>query len=317
MHSNDDRRVTRILDKVPVLQQPSLKNDGQAPANEPRIKPGPLQPGTRPIKRTTTPSSSEPPAKVIRGFPRNFALQATGHLENSIGWDGSIRDESPWDTFKPYYECDLAGNVSVCIRSSGNRAARAIRRYPNEDADRILGILRSISHKNVASVRECFRTSDSLYTLSKFDPLTLDHVVACVAFPDQVELAAIMSQILDGLSHLVGQKFYHPYLDCSSILMSLEGEIKIARIDCCVIKQTGRLNNTDMAPVTKVMMELMQKYSKEEGAVGIDNLDRWQNCPAAIDFLSATISASSFEELKKHRFLTETRWCPGDLIGLA
>jgi hypothetical protein len=47
------------------------------------------------------------------------------------------------------------------------------------------------------------------------------------------------------------------------------------------------------------MMELMQGYAKEDGAVGIDNLDRWQACPAALEFLSATTSASSFEELKK------------------
>jgi hypothetical protein len=83
-------------------------------------------------------------------------------------------------------------------------------------------------------------------------------------------------------------------------------------------------------------MELMQKYTKDDGAVGIDNLERWRTCPAAIEFLSATTSASSFEELKRvreplhtlipfrksltgsqHRLLMETRWCPGDLIGLA
>ncbi|KAJ5491667.1 hypothetical protein N7539_003234 [Penicillium diatomitis] len=63
------------------------------------------------------------------------------------------------------------------------------------------------------------------------------------------------------------------------------------------------------------MMELMQNYAKE-GIVGIANPDRWEICPAAIEFVSATISASSFEELKKHCFLTETRWCLGDLIGL-
>jgi hypothetical protein len=51
------------------------------------------------------------------------------------------------------------------------------------------------------------------------------------------------------------------------------------------------------------MMELMQKYAKDDGAVGIDNLDRWLTCPAAIEFLSATTSASSFEELKKVRDL--------------
>lgn len=54
----------------------------------------------------------------------------------------------------------------------------------------------------------------------------------------------------------------------------------------------------DLASVARVMMELMQKYVKDDGVVGIDNLDRWRNRPAAIEFLSATTSAGSFEELK-------------------
>lgn len=41
----------------------------------------------------------------------------------------------------------------------------------------------------------------------------------------------------------------------------------------------------------------MQKYVKEDGAVGIDNPERWQAYPAAIEFLSAIISASSVKEL--------------------
>lgn len=46
-------------------------------------------------------------------------------------------------------------------------------------------------------------------------------------------------------------------------------------------------------------MELMQKYVKDDGAVGIDNLDRWRTRPAAVEFLSLTTSAGSFEELKR------------------
>lgn len=46
------------------------------------------------------------------------------------------------------------------------------------------------------------------------------------------------------------------------------------------------------------MMELMQKYVKDDGAIGIDNLDRWRTRPAAVEFLSATTSAGSFEELQ-------------------
>lgn len=251
MRPFDDNRATKIqTDMVPLLQQALHKDDrASSPATEPKLNPGPLQPGSRPIKRAATPSPSEPSGKVIRGSAKNLALQGAGRLENTIGSDGFVRDESPWDTFKLYYECDLAGNVAVCVRSSDCRAARAIRRYPSVDADRILRILRSISHKNVVSTWECFRTSDSLYTLGKFDPLTLDHVVACKAFPNQVELAAIMSQVrcsiilanghqvanrfqfLDGLSYLAAQNFHHPLLDCSSILMSLEGEVKIGKLN--------------------------------------------------------------------------------------
>jgi hypothetical protein len=63
------------------------------------------------------------------------------------------------------------------------------------DSDKILDVLRSTNHKNVASIWECFRTSDALYTLGEFDPLSLDHIVACKVFPDQQQLAAIMSQV--------------------------------------------------------------------------------------------------------------------------
>jgi hypothetical protein len=46
------------------------------------------------------------------------------------------------------------------------------------------------------------------------------------------------------------------------------------------------------------MMELMQKYVMDGGAVGINNLKYWEKCSAAIEFLSAITSAGSFEELK-------------------
>jgi hypothetical protein len=46
-------------------------------------------------------------------------------------------------------------------------------------------------------------------------------------------------------------------------------------------------------------MELMQKYVKEDGAIGVDNLDRWPLNSDAVKFLSATTSAGSAAELLK------------------
>jgi hypothetical protein len=45
-------------------------------------------------------------------------------------------------------------------------------------------------------------------------------------------------------------------------------------------------------------MELMQKYVKEGGAIGVDNPQRWSNSDA-LDFLSVTESVASVEELLK------------------
>ena len=44
-------------------------------------------------------------------------------------------------------------------------------------------------------------------------------------------------------------------------------------------------------------MELMQGYVKENGAVGVDDLDRWPIDSDAVNFLSRTTSATSVAEL--------------------
>lgn len=45
-------------------------------------------------------------------------------------------------------------------------------------------------------------------------------------------------------------------------------------------------------------MELMQKYIKDDGAVGVDNLHRWPSDCDAVTFLSNTTSAVSALELQ-------------------
>jgi hypothetical protein len=42
----------------------------------------------------------------------------------------------------------------------------------------------------------------------------------------------------------------------------------------------------------------MQKYEKENGTIGIDDLERWPVGSNAFEFLSASSSTTSVEELK-------------------
>ncbi|KAL5333504.1 hypothetical protein BJX70DRAFT_392129 [Aspergillus crustosus] len=227
-------------------------------------------------KRNTPLSPAEPSCKIICGQPRALALLKISESGNSL------------DLVK-FYKCDLAGTVTICVRRSSCYT------------DRILEILRCACYKNIVLVLECFRTSDALYTIGKHYPLTLDYLIACKAFPDQKQLATIISQNLQCMS-----------LGCSSTLMNLDREVKIAYINCYSIRPLAKVQASNLAPVGRVIMELMQKYVKDNRAVGINNLDYWQTCSAVVEFLSVIISASLLEELKK----VKIRWSTGDLISL-
>ena len=62
-------------------------------------------------------------------------------------------------------------------------------------------------------------------------------------------------------------------------------------------------------------MELMQKYVKEDGAIGVDNLHRWPSNSDALGFLSATTSTASIAELLKHPLLSRP-YQKDSLIGI-
>lgn len=212
---NDKWTTQYQADKVPLLKHPPDTEAAVPSSPELKLKRKGTPPSNaRLTKRHAGLTVVEPGRKIVRGPTRALALPEISGSGNNAGSDLVIQEESPWDTFRKYYDCNLAGTVAVCVRRSGRRAACAIHQYPYKDVNRILEILRSTRHKNVVSVWECFHTPDSLYTLSKFYPLTLDHVIACKAFPDQQQLAAIMSQV-----HSLVPRGYTRSLIIPSLLM--------------------------------------------------------------------------------------------------
>ncbi len=68
---------------------------------------------------------------------------------------------------------------------------------------------------------------------------------------------------------------------------------------CRSVDPSGKIGVGDVRALSRIVMELMQKYVKEDGAIGIENLDRWPHDSAAVDFLSLTTSATSAKELMK------------------
>lgn len=74
-----------------------------------------------------------------------------------------------------------------------------------------------------------------------------------------------------------------------------------ANQECCysVVGSDGA--KWDLRDLSSITMELMQKYVREDGAIAIDNVDRWDSASDAVRFLTATTSAKSVFELLKVR----------------
>ncbi len=73
-----------------------------------------------------------------------------------------------------------------------------------------------------------------------------------------------------------------------------------ANQECCrQIAPSEGTSIRDVRALSRIMMELMQKYTKDDEAIGVEDLDRWPLDSDAVGFLSATTSASSVNELMK------------------
>ena len=69
--------------------------------------------------------------------------------------------------------------------------------------------------------------------------------------------------------------------------------------ECCHDRPLADIESRDIRALSFITMDLMQKYVKEGGAVGVDDLRRWPSDSKAVGFLSETTSATSVKRLMK------------------
>lgn len=71
------------------------------------------------------------------------------------------------------------------------------------------------------------------------------------------------------------------------------------RPELCVECDPRQSDLTYTRSLPTIVMCLMQKYEKDKGMIGVDNLERWPVGSDAFEFLSATSSIGSLEDLKE------------------
>jgi hypothetical protein len=73
-----------------------------------------------------------------------------------------------------------------------------------------------------------------------------------------------------------------------------------ANQECC--RQVAPPDGTsirDVKALSRIMMELMEKCTKDDEAIGVEDLNRWPFDFDVVGFLLTTTSASSINELMK------------------
>jgi hypothetical protein len=181
--------------------------------------------------------------KSIEGPLRTLRLPQLCRLGGDISSVLIVRQESPWNKYRPALLCDIAGEVIIATHRSNPSRLRAVREYPKADAERLIQRFGCLDHANILSSRDCYIDANSVYFFVEDLPLTLWNVVSSPdIYPTELELAAIMSQvslivsifvdkltdkILDGLCYLSSFGLTHQSLSCGGILLGTNGRVKI------------------------------------------------------------------------------------------
>ncbi|KAH6703061.1 kinase-like domain-containing protein [Leptodontidium sp. MPI-SDFR-AT-0119] len=212
--------------------------------------------------------------------------------------------ESPWDHYKQVFELGL-GSFVIVVSRRATHDLFTMKRFQGADEVRML---QSLGHRNLHQMLECFSLEDSYFAVFGYEPISLAHIACSPPFLTELQLAAIVGQILDGLAYLAANGLEPGPYNCSNILLDADGTVKMSNHESC--KEITPIQ--DLKALGYVTMELMQKYLSSSGSMGLEDFRYWPSDGKAVSFLAMTTSATSLEQLLSHPLL-DCDWREGDL----
>ena len=260
MATTKDKHATRI----DILQAQALDSTPTPPSRGLPTESEQSPPGKRKTKRNAL-QSPEFTRKIVKGPPQTLELPRIAEPGSSIAQPLIIRNESPWDTFKTFFTCDLAGTVFMAQSRLHPSEIIAIRAASTGNADKMLKMFKQIKHDNIISATVCYQDQEEKYFVVDDLLLTLEHQVASDAYPNEAQLATILGQVrfrkldttprnlaniekvLDGIAYLLASGYQHQRLTCSNILMGLDGKIKIG-MNIILCSGSGQLRTAQDTP---------------------------------------------------------------------
>lgn len=299
MSSQRDKHLTRF-DLASQLPSPKSITPEIAASNSLLTGKG----GGRLQKSQNLPTSQGRARKILEGKTKELVLPSVAKADIRAAGSRGVLNESPWNRYKKVYNDNLAGPATIVVECSRPSELRVIRTHKAEEQEKMLQGFRGPAHRNIVSIERCFKHDDTIYVLHEHLPLSLESLVGCPAFPNEIQLASISGTGLQPLTPLAqvtsdNSRLLRAYCisnPAASILIPL-----VVRIFCwawvvksrfvgkicfyvpthCSQVLAGKPNynrtvnfnpSHHVQPLGIIAMELMEGESDEERVVGVKNL---------------------------------------------
>ncbi|KIW36748.1 uncharacterized protein PV06_11044 [Exophiala oligosperma] len=271
------------------------------------------------IYRTTSAAGSKPLSPPV----------ALGHgTENTL----IVKHQSPWEKYRKSHCIRLgeedddmvdvadvrhpwSDDIIITPKREGPTPyVVSVKSFSIHNGEIKCRMLQQLEHENIVSVRDIFLYDESFYVVFEHMPMSLSLFTGFPKHLDEDQLTSILGQgcfILNGLVYLATKGLEHGSLTTSTTLINVAADQELCR-PC----RQGSPGSRDIRALGFITMELMQKYAKVDGTVGVDDLGRWPSDSLAARFLSETTSATSAERLLKSP-LFRRPWGKRNLQGLA
>ncbi|KAJ9129567.1 hypothetical protein NKR23_g12509, partial [Pleurostoma richardsiae] len=229
----------------------------------------------------------------LQSFRLNLPVNPTGSYADQLV---PVKEGSPWDYYRNAFGLELGGYVAIVCRTPATGDLYAMHSFSGSSREKKLYMLRQLKHENLLRPVEIFSFEGSFHVISEYTAISLEGII--LVRPSEIQLAAIVHQILDAICYLESEELIHGSITCPNVLLTTTGLVKIANPESCsTTTPEDRLDDTKALGL--IMSELMDE-SLEDGvtSVGSGGPTLRINKPSvwsseALDFMTLTMTASA------------------------
>ncbi|KAH8752339.1 kinase-like domain-containing protein, partial [Hyaloscypha sp. PMI_1271] len=163
---------------------------------------------------------------------------------------------SPWYYYTKAYCRELGGgSVVVTCKNPATFELFAVKCIAGSEQ-----ALYEVRHENFLTCNEIFVCDDTVFTVSEYIAISLADLNRSTIPPNEIQVTIIIHKVLTGLDFLASRDIIHGDITCSTILLSLRGDIKIANPKGCInVGPRSHKLREDTKALGFVMLQLMER----------------------------------------------------------